>query len=129
LRRAVGVRTRRVVSSMERLGLLPEPVREANGYRRYGADTADRIAFIRNAQAAGLTLAEIRSVLDIRDAGTEPCGHVTGLLMAKQAAVRDQIERLRILDAELRTLIDRSAHLDPADCESDEICHILRSPR
>lgn len=118
----------RTIRYYERRGLLPEPARDPNGYRRYEPDITDRLRFIANAQAAGLTLAEISGVLDIRDTGTAPCGHVTDLLTAKQRAIRGQLERLRALDAELRSLIERSNRLDPADCESGDICHILHSP-
>ncbi|MDH3679889.1 MAG: heavy metal-responsive transcriptional regulator [Acidimicrobiia bacterium] len=116
----------RTIRFYERRGLLPEPEREANGYRRYDPTVVDRVGFIRNAQAAGLTLTEIGNVLNIRDAGTAPCAHVTDLLETKHADLRDQIARLRDLERDLRALIERSRRLDPADCGSDEICHILQ---
>ncbi len=118
----------RTIRFYERRGLLPPPEREPNGYRQYRPETVDRVAFIRNAQAAGLTLAEVASVLDVRDAGSAPCGHVTDILTTKRTAVRGQIRRLRALDTDLGALIERSSHLDPADCGSDEICQILQPP-
>src|ERR1039458_206343 len=42
-------------------GLLPEPPRTSEGHRDYPAGAAARLAFICDAQAAGLTLAEIRA--------------------------------------------------------------------
>ncbi|WP_353301133.1 MerR family DNA-binding protein, partial [Micrococcus luteus] len=42
-----------------------------------GAEVLDRLDFIRRGQAAGLTLAQIGQVLDIRDRGQAPCRHVT----------------------------------------------------
>lgn len=116
----------RTIRFYERRELLPDPAREPNGYRRYDDVTIERLRFIANAQAAGLTLAEIRGVLDIRDTGTAPCSHVTDLLAAKQRAVRAQLQQLRALDTELGALIDRSAKLDPADCDSSSICHVLQ---
>jgi MerR family copper efflux transcriptional regulator len=53
----------------EQLGLLPDPDRTESGYRAYGEEAVDRLAFIRAAQAVGLTLAEMRQVLGVRDAG------------------------------------------------------------
>jgi len=47
--------------------LLPPPARTPSGYRDYDRAVLDRLAFIRQAQAAGLTLGHIRQVLDIRD--------------------------------------------------------------
>ena len=49
--------------------LLPAPARTPAGYRDYEPPILERLAFIRHAQAAGLTLEHIRQVLDIRDDG------------------------------------------------------------
>ncbi len=48
-------------------GLLPEPERTPAGYRDYADTSIDRVGFIRQAQAAGLTFAQIREILTIRD--------------------------------------------------------------
>ena len=53
--------------------LLPPPSRTPSGYRDYDPAILDRLAFIRRAQAAGLTLEAIRQVLDIRDGGASRC--------------------------------------------------------
>lgn len=47
----------------EEIGLLPEPPRRG-GQRRYGQDTVRRLAVIQAAQRAGLTLSQIKSLLD-----------------------------------------------------------------
>ena len=52
--------------------LLPPPSRTPSGYRDYDPAILDRLAFIRRAQAAGLTLEAIRQVLDTRDGGQPP---------------------------------------------------------
>lgn len=109
----------------ERRGLLPEPVRGANGYRIYDEPTLTRLNFIHTAQAAGLTLAEIGSIIDLRDDGNVPCTHVASLLDSKLADVRTRIKSLAVLEADLEEVIERSHHLDPADCTDADICHIL----
>jgi DNA-binding transcriptional MerR regulator len=112
----------------ERRGLLPEPERGANGYRIYNESTLTRLNFVRTAQAAGLTLAEIGSVIDLRDDGNVPCTHVASLTDRKLADVRARISDLTILEAELTDLIERGHRLDPADCTDADICHILTPP-
>ncbi len=112
----------------ERRGLLPEPERGANGYRIYDESTLTRLNFVRTAQAAGLTLAEIGSVIDLRDDGNVPCTHVASLIDSKLADVRARISDLTILEAELKDLIERGHRLDPADCTDADICHILSAP-
>jgi MerR family mercuric resistance operon transcriptional regulator len=109
----------------ERKGLLPAPSRAGNGYRTYDESTITRVRFIRAAQAAGLTLVEIRSIIDLRDDGQVPCTHVTNLIDAKLADVRRRTSELAILETELEQLRDRSHRLDPADCSDADICHIL----
>jgi len=109
----------------ERRGLLPPAERSSNGYRCYDASAAGRIRFIQRAQAAGLTLAEITGVIEVRADGTAPCEHVDQLLHDKLDDVDQRIGELRQLRSDLVELLDRSAQLDPAECGTDEVCHIL----
>ncbi len=116
----------RTVRFYERGGLLPEPHRTSNGYRVYDDVTVGRLRFIRTAQAAGLTLSEIRAIVEIRDGGTAPCAHVDALLNSKLADIERRRHELAALEADLTRLVDRSRTLDPADCAGDDICHILQ---
>jgi DNA-binding transcriptional MerR regulator len=87
----VGVQT---LHYYERIGLLPKPRRSSANYRLYAPDALRRVLFIKKAQAVGLTLDEIRDVLDVRDHGKAPCRRV-----AEVAA-----ERLHEIDGELAKL-------------------------
>lgn len=109
----------------EAAGVLPAPPRTAGGYRNYDDGALDRLAFIRSAKAAGLTLAEIRGVIAIREAGSAPCSHVAGLLDAKAAAVTHQIAELRKLEAELDLLREQAAAANPDACHPRSVCHVL----
>lgn len=113
----------------EGTGLLPEPPRAANGYRTYDASTIARVRFIRTAQAAGLTLAEIGTIIDLRDQGQVPCSHVVALLDHKLDAVRARRSELAVVESELEQLIDRGHELDPAECTDADICQILSTGR
>ena len=57
----VGVET---IRFYQRKGLLDEPTRDT-GVRRYGSEDVRRLLFIRQAQTAGFTLAEIKELLDL----------------------------------------------------------------
>lgn len=109
----------------ERQGLLPEPRRAANGYRAYEATAIGRLQFIRAAQNAGLALAEIAQVLNLRDAGQTPCTHVSLVLEQKLAEVRTRLKELADLAVELEELVKTGHTLDPADCGPEDICQIL----
>ena len=112
----------------ERRGLLPAPQRGPNGYREYDASILARLAFIRSGQAAGLTLVEVGSILDLRSDGAVPCAHVHTLLQSKLEDIRARRRELAVLETELEGLITRSERLDPADCTDAQICHII-APR
>lgn len=103
-------------------GLIHEPNRTSGGYRDYGPDIIDRVGFIRQAQAAGLTLHQIAEILQIRDGGRAPCGHVARLVDDRLADVEERLAELRATRMQLRRLHTRLAELDPADCPPDEIC-------
>jgi len=62
----VGVET---IRFYQRRGLLGTPTREG-GTRRYGTEDLRRLRFIRQAQGAGFTLAEIKELLEL-DAGED----------------------------------------------------------
>ena len=83
----------------EEVGLLPAPERTSSGYRDYPQDTVARLHFIRRSRHAGLTLAQIRDILNLRDAGTAPCQHVQQLLAARLAELDRQITDLQLLRA------------------------------
>ena len=94
--------TRDALRYYERQGLLPRSRRTAGGFREYEGSTVDRVHFIKQAQAHGLTLREIRDLVSHEsDAGRTRCRHVRDLLARKL----EQLEtRRRELEAFSRTL-------------------------
>lgn len=81
----VGVET---IRFYQRRGLLEVPTRDG-GIRRYGSDDLRRLRFIREAQAAGFTLEEIKELLDL-DAGEDRA-------RARELAAA----RIKVLDAKI----------------------------
>ena len=115
--------TAKTVRFWEDQHLLAPPARTAAGYRDYEPAIVERLAFIRHAQAAGLTLEHIRQVLDIRDNGQPPCVHVTGLIAQRQGEVEARLAELTRTRDELVVLAARAAAQDPADCQG--YCSII----
>ena len=72
--------TAKTVRYYESIGLMKEPERTSSGYRRYDNSAVERLRFIRDAQATGLSLSEIQSVLELKDAGARSCEHTRVLL-------------------------------------------------
>jgi MerR family copper efflux transcriptional regulator len=109
----------------EGIGLFPPAPRTASGYRDYEESVLDRLAFVRAAQAVGLSLGEIRSIVALRDGGATPCGHVLDLLRVRSAELDRRIAELRALRGELARLVQRAEGLDPAGCDPRRICHLI----
>jgi MerR family mercuric resistance operon transcriptional regulator len=86
----VGVET---VRYYQRRGLLPEPPRPPGEVRRYGDEDVRRLRFIRSAQAAGFTLAEIKELLDL-DASDDRA-RARELARARVAALDEKIAQMR----------------------------------
>ena len=116
----VGVET---IRYYQRRGLLETPGRSggnglSGGMRRYGDDDVRRLRFIRQAQAAGFTLEEIRELLTL-----DPCAdrdRARGLAQARIAALDVRIAELQAA----RTALTRLAY----DCaHSDGPCPILNA--
>lgn len=106
-------------------GLLPEVGRTSAGYRDYPPETVSRVDFVHRGKAAGLTLAQIKQILDIRDRDQAPCEHVRVLLDTKLADLDEQIRQLSDLRGTVAELRDRAAAPDPDTCRADEVCRYL----
>ena len=78
----------------EKSGLLDRPSRTYSGYRVYGEDVLDRLAFIKQAQALGFSLEEIRRIVEDARKGQSPCEEVREIVR----------RRMEELDARLREL-------------------------
>lgn len=85
----VGVET---VRYYQRRGLLPEPPRPPGEVRRYSDDDVRRLRFIRSAQAAGFTLAEIGELIEL-DA-TDDRARARALASARVVALDEKIAEL-----------------------------------
>lgn len=117
--------TTKTLRFYEHAGLLPEPDRTPSGYRDYDPAVLDRLAFVKAAQAAGLTLAEIREIVQVRESHGPPCGHVAGLLDAHAADLDARIAELTALRQEVERLRARARGLDPAACGDAAVCHVI----
>ncbi|AKJ30115.1 heavy metal-responsive transcriptional regulator [Caldimonas brevitalea] len=85
----------------EKEGLLERPARAANGYRVYGEVHAERVRFVRGAQALGFSLSEIRWILPKLDAGQVVRADLEKYLMCKVAEIDAHIRQLRALKKDL----------------------------
>ncbi len=119
--------TTKTVRYYEQIGLMHEPDRHANGYRDYEDDAVERLRFIRDSQAAGLTLAETGEIIGMKAAGESTCAHTRDLLAHHLAEVDAQIDRLLATRTELRAMAERAAAMDPAACNDPARCQVIEA--
>lgn len=103
----------------EEVGLLPTPVRDANGYRSYSKLDVDRLVFIRRCRELQIPIETLKHLVDLQMDEAAPCGQVGKV-------VQDQLEKVKARRRELELLEDALTQLATA-CSSDEIrdCEIL----
>ena len=89
----------------EREKLLAPPNRAANGYRVYGEADAERVRFVRSAQALGFSLAEIRWILPRLNAGQVQRAEIESHLNKKLAEIDGHIKQLRNLRKEVQATL------------------------
>jgi Cd(II)/Pb(II)-responsive transcriptional regulator len=101
----------------EQEGLLPAPARSQSNYRLYGDAHVERLQFIRHCRSLDMTLDEIRSLLQFRDAPEDNCGEVNLLLDRHIEHVTRRIAELQGLHEQLQSLRNQCHSVQAAkDC-------------
>jgi DNA-binding transcriptional MerR regulator len=86
-------------------------------------EVLERLALIRQAQGGGLTLGQIRQVLQIGDSGDTPCEHVSRVVADRLAEVETRIAEVTATHRHLQALARRAAAQNPSDCTG--YCRII----
>src|SRR5881397_988317 len=90
----------------ERRGLLPKPPRTRVGYRNFDAEAVRRLRFIKQAQALGFSLKEVRELLALR---LDPRSSCADVRRRAEAKIADIEQKLRALRAMKRALVRLTA--------------------
>jgi MerR family transcriptional regulator, copper efflux regulator len=107
----------------ERRGMLRPTLRGSNGYRFYSDDVVNLLLFVKRAQSLGITLKEIKPLLNLASQGQRPCSHVKQLARNHLREIEGKIRELQALRNELRTLLRRKAGRP----HGNEVCPIVQS--
>ena len=114
LAKAAGVNIE-TIRYYQRRGLLDEPVKPVGGHRRYSADEAKRVRFIKRAQALGFTLAKVGGLLTLDDACA--CKETRALATRKLALIEQKMADLAAMRQVLDGLVQQcDAGDDGAAC-------------
>jgi DNA-binding transcriptional MerR regulator len=106
----------------EARGLVRPAARLPNGYRLYDEDSAATLRFLRRAQGFGITLREIKQLIDLTQRGRKPCEHARTVISQHLAEVQSQIRELEALRKELRSVLRRA---DSCTASEGQLCPII----
>ncbi len=116
----------KAVRLYESKGLIEPPERTAAGYRTYAPDDVATLQFIRQAKTVGLTLDDIKRIIDLQRDGQQPCSTVIELLDQRIADIDTKLADLRAL----RESLSDARHVADAALRSGEkaiVCRIIES--
>lgn len=119
LARAAGVPTS-TLRYYERVGLVCPTGRADNNYRVYTRNTRQRIRFIRAAQATGLTLDDVRTLLALHDGEMALCQEVQPLIAKRLGEVSQRLKEMRHVQRILKSMLAQCHEQEP-----DTRCHVI----
>ena len=100
----------------ERIGVMADPARTQAGHRAYTLDQIKRLAFIKRSRKLGFSLAEVRTLLDLADAGGATCAEVHHMTTEHLATVRQKIAGLRAMERVLKDMAAECSRGDVPQC-------------
>lgn len=124
LARATGFKAK-TIRYYEKEGLVPDPGRSSSGYRTYGSEDVDRLEFIHKAKRLGLSLDEIKGILQVHDRQQPTCEHVRGLLDEKLSQVDNLLRDLSAFRQEIAQLRERAVTMVDCRPAGGRICGII----
>ncbi len=106
----------------EDIGLLESSQRSPAGYRLYDTTAEARLRFIARAKRLGLSLDEIRDLVQIWDGGncSATRAHLSHLVVHKIAETRDHVEELATFERQLEIVYERVAEKASSKTCGDE---------
>jgi DNA-binding transcriptional MerR regulator len=119
LARAADVPTS-TVRFYERRGLLKPDARTQANYRSYTPRAAERLKFIRAAQATGFRLKDIREMLALAYSDESPCDEVAVLIQRRLADVKQRLGELKRIDRALSIALKSCCKGGPDWCNEIE---------
>jgi MerR family copper efflux transcriptional regulator len=90
----------------EKSGLIERPARTESGYRMYGRDVLDRLDFIKQSQALGFSLDEIKRIIEDARAGTSPCDDVREIVRLRLEELDERMREMRRYRKELSETLE-----------------------
>ncbi|QNS14500.1 MerR family transcriptional regulator [Mannheimia bovis] len=98
----------------EKLGLISQAKRQANGYRVFDETHLAELSFIKACRAMNLSLDECKMLLDIQKNPTNSCESVDELAKKHLNAINEQIAQLQLIKTLLENMVG---------CQNNDVAH------
>ena len=100
----------------EKQGILPEPKRQANGYRSYDEESVTQLLFIKNCRQLGFSLEDIKQ-LNVLKFHTADHYHADKLVLKQLALVEEKISQLQDIKTFLQSIAITEKHSE-SECKA-----------
>ena len=100
----------------EKRGLVNEPDRAASGRRLYSNQLIAELRFVRRCRGMGFAMKDIEDILSTARSGAQECSEVSSVGRRHLIVVREKIENLKELEADLSALLDQCCENDSCSC-------------
>ncbi len=104
----------------EREGLLAPPKRNKSGYRLYPPESLQQLLFIQHSKLFGLTLEDIKHLLELQRQGVNPCGSFRRLVQTRLHTLAQQAQQLQATCQAIAQRFERLASQLPEQDEAAE---------
>ena len=100
----------------EKQGILPEPKRQANGYRSYDEESVTQLIFIKNCRRLGFSLEDIKQLNELKF-HTANHYHADKLVLKQLTLVEEKISQLQDIKTFLQSLAITEKHSE-SECKA-----------
>lgn len=110
----------------EEIGVIPKAERNASNYRIYSQEDLKRLSFIKKARTLGLSIDDIKNIIDIKEKGNLPGHQVINLLEKESADIENKIREMTQFKNKLdQCIINFKQNIDI--CCSGDYCGLIES--
>jgi len=110
----------------EKRGLVVRADRSASGRRLYSKALIAELRFVRRCREIGFSMKDIEEILASAGSGDHECQHVLSVGRRHLTTVREKIENLRKIEADLKSLLGMCG--DNGSCSCPMLDVLLRDP-
>lgn len=100
----------------EKQGILPEPKRQANGYRSYDEESVTQLIFIKNCRWLGFSLEDIKQLNELKF-HTANHYHADKLVLKQLTLVEEKISQLQDIKTFLQSIAITEKHSE-SECKA-----------